>query len=77
MTYEELKTVIINNTEASWQENNIVEALEAYLDRIVEKLESEISSNRKLIPPRGGKAFYEGTIRGLRKALKIVKEGGK
>lgn len=39
MTYKELKEVIIFNTEASWQKENIVEALELYLKGIVEQLE--------------------------------------
>lgn len=40
MTYKELKDVIKFNTEASWEEDNIVEALELYVKGIVEQLES-------------------------------------
>lgn len=38
MTYKELEIVIENNTEASWQEWNIKEALESYIDEIVEQI---------------------------------------
>lgn len=43
------------------------------INKIVEQLEIEKNVVKSLITPRGGKAFYEGTIRGLNKALKIVR----
>lgn len=45
------------------------------VESVVEQLKNEKEIVKSLITPRGGKAFYEGTIRGLNKAIKIV-EGG-
>ena len=43
------------------------------IDKVVEQLEIEKNVVKSLITPRGGKHFYEGTLRGLNKALKIVR----
>lgn len=47
------------------------------VDKVVEQLKNEKEIVKSLITPRGGKAFYEGTIRGLNKAIKIVEGGTK
>lgn len=47
------------------------------VESVVEQLKNEKEIVKSLITPRGGKAFYEGTIRGLNKAIKIVEGGTK
>lgn len=45
------------------------------IDEIVAQLEIEKRFIRTQITPRGGKIFYESFIRGLNKAIEIVKGG--
>lgn len=47
------------------------------VESVVEQLKNEKEIAKSLITPRGGKAFYEGAIRGLNKAIKIVEGGAK
>ncbi len=43
------------------------------VESVVEQLKNEKEIVKSLITPRGGKSFYEGALRGLNKALKIVR----
>lgn len=67
MTYKELETVIENNTEASWQEFEIKDALETYIDKVVEQLEQEQKNPNSCVYAWSA---YE-------KAIEIVKGGAK
>lgn len=43
------------------------------VESVAEQLKNEKEIVKSLITPRGGRSFYEGTLRGLNKALKIVR----
>lgn len=49
------------------------EIAEEHQSKIVEQIKEEKESAKSLVTPGGGLAHYEGVIRGLNKALKIIR----
>ena len=73
MTYEELKTIVANNTEASWQEDRILEAIGLYLDTVAKQLEEY--KTKMYVTGITHDAYEFGACHAMDTAIKMIKRG--